>query len=160
MDQVARRALLQREGRPQGRQDRPAIIGHFVYGTIRERQSMRIEKKLELLRLRRWRTRKKVIGTNQRPRMSVRFTNENIYVQFVDDVAGVTMASASSRSKGLDNRDQLAANVKGAKTIGALAAQAAKSRGIQQVVFDRSGARFHGKVKALADAAREAGLQF
>ncbi len=121
---------------------------------------MRVEKKRDLLKLRRWRTRKKVIGTAERPRMSVRFTNENIYVQFVDDAAGVTLACASTVSKGLENRDQLAANVKGAKAIGALAAQAAKGKGIQQVVFDRSGSQYHGKVKALADAAREAGLKF
>lgn len=92
--------------------------------------------------------------------MSVRFTNENIYVQFIDDSAGVTVASASTVAKTVANRDQLAANVESAKKIGALAAQAAIGKGIQKVVFDRNGAKYHGKVKALADAAREAGLQF
>lgn len=92
--------------------------------------------------------------------MSVKFTSENIYVQFVDDATGVTLASASTLAKSVADRDKLAANVASAKKIGALAAEAAKSKGIKQIVFDRSGAKYHGKVKALADAAREAGLQF
>jgi large subunit ribosomal protein L18 len=121
---------------------------------------MRTDKKLKLAQLRRYRIRKKVVGTRERPRMSVRFTNENIYVQFIDDGAGVTLASASTMHKTLADRATLAANVAGAKKIGAVAAEAAKSKGISSVVFDRSGARFHGKVKALADAAREGGLKF
>ncbi|MEW6159306.1 MAG: 50S ribosomal protein L18 [Verrucomicrobiota bacterium] len=121
---------------------------------------MRTEKKQRLGQLRHWRIRKKVIGTHERPRMSVRFTGRNIYVQFIDDGAGVTLASASTLAKSISDRDKLAANVVSAKRIGAIAAEAALSKGIQQVVFDRSGARFHGKVKALADAAREAGLKF
>ena len=92
--------------------------------------------------------------------MSVRFTNEHIYVQFVDDHAGQTLASASTRSKATPDRDKLAANVPSAKTVGTLAAQAAIAKGISAVVFDRGGNRFNGKVKALADAAREAGLKF
>lgn len=92
--------------------------------------------------------------------MSVCFSNEHIYVQFIDDTAGSTLASASTRSKATPDREQLAANAASAKTIGALAARVAMDKGIKQVVFDRGGARYHGKVKALADAAREAGLQF
>ena len=92
--------------------------------------------------------------------MSVCFTNTNIHVQFVDDVAGVTLAAASTTSKSTPKRDKLAANAAGAKTMGALAAQTALGKGIKQVIFDRGGARYHGKVKALADAAREAGLKF
>ncbi len=92
--------------------------------------------------------------------MSVRFTGENIYVQFIDDSAGVTLASASTLAKAIPDRDKLKANVVSAKRIGTVAAEAAKSQGIKQIVFDRSGAKYHGKVKALADAAREAGLQF
>ena len=92
--------------------------------------------------------------------MSVCFTNTNIHVQFVDDVAGVTLAAASTTSKSTPKRDKLAANAAGAKTMGALAAQTALGKGIKQVIFDRRGARYHGKVKALADAAREAGLKF
>ena len=121
---------------------------------------MRTEKKQQLQQLRRWRIRKKVIGTLTRPRMSVCFTNQNIHVQFVDDSAGVTLTSASTLAKTTPNREKLAANVESAKVVGTLAAQAAQSKGIKQVVFDRGSKRYHGKVKALADAAREAGLQF
>ena len=92
--------------------------------------------------------------------MSVCFTNKNIHVQFIDDGAGVTLAAASTTSKATPDRDKLAANAASAKTLGTLAARTALAKGIKQVVFDRGGARYHGKVKALADAAREAGLKF
>ena len=121
---------------------------------------MRTQDKQRLQQLRHWRIRKKVVGTAQRPRMSVKFSNEHIYVQFIDDGAGKTLASASTMHKNTPEKEKIGANVNGAKTIGALAAQAAKAAGINAVVFDRSGAKYHGKVKALADAAREAGLQF
>jgi large subunit ribosomal protein L18 len=121
---------------------------------------MRNDKKVKLAKLRHFRIRKKISGTKERPRMSVRFSNEHIYVQFIDDLARVTVASTSTLHKSVPDRDKLAANAVAAKKIGALAAEAAKSKGIVKVVFDRSGARYHGKVKALADAAREAGLQF
>ena|SRR5581483_2464957 len=121
---------------------------------------MRTEKKKQLRQLRRFRIRRKVVGTAERPRMSVRFTGKNIHVQFIDDHKGVTLASASTLNKSLEDRDQLGANVKGAVRIGKVAAEAAITKGIKHVVFDRSGALYHGKVKALADAAREAGLQF
>ena len=119
---------------------------------------MRTEKKLRLKQLRQWRIRKKISGTKDRPRMSVCFTNENIHVQFIDDVAGATIVAASTVSK--TDTKNLSANVSGAKVIGSLAAKAALDKGIKEVVFDRRGARYHGKVKALADAAREAGLKF
>jgi large subunit ribosomal protein L18 len=121
---------------------------------------MRTQQKQKLERLRHWRVRKKVSGTKDRPRMSVCFTNQNIHVQFIDDVAKVTMAATSTSSKSTPDREKLAANVKSAKTVGTLAAKAALDKGIKQVVFDRGSARYHGKVKALADAAREAGLKF
>ncbi|MSU61444.1 MAG: 50S ribosomal protein L18 [Pedosphaera sp.] len=121
---------------------------------------MRTEKKLQLAKLRRFRLRKKISGTSERPRMSVRFTGKNIHVQFIDDRAGRTLASTSTLSKAVPDRDTMAANVAGATRIGRLSAEAAKGKGITQVVFDRSGARYHGKVKALADAAREGGLKF
>lgn len=92
--------------------------------------------------------------------MSVCFTNKNIHVQFIDDAAGVTVAAASTNSKATPEAGKLAANAVSGKKIGTLAAQTALAKGIKQVVFDRGGARYHGKVKALADAAREAGLQF
>jgi len=120
---------------------------------------MRTEIKQGRERRRRWRLRKKVIGTAERPRMSVRFTERNIYVQFVDDAAGRTLAAASTRHKDQPDREKLMSNKIAAETIGKAAAAVAKNNGIEQVVFDRSGARFHGKVKILADAAREAGLK-
>jgi large subunit ribosomal protein L18 len=106
--------------------------------------------------------------------MSVCFTNENIHVQFVDDVAGKTLAAVSTTSKNTPDRDKLAANVASAKTVGKLAAEAAIAKGIKEVVFDRGGARYHwsegkgkddkpvkmlGKLATLAEAAREAGLK-
>ncbi len=136
---------------------------------------MRTDKKIELEKRRHWRVRRKVIGTRERPRMSVAFTNQHIYVQFIDDAAGVTLASASTRSKATPERQKLAANVAGAKVIGKLAAEAALAQGIKEVVFDRGGARYHwsktkgkdgkpvtvsGKLATLAGAARAAGLKF
>jgi large subunit ribosomal protein L18 len=121
---------------------------------------MRTEQKHKLALRRRWRGRRKISGTKDRPRMSVCFTNKNIHIQFIDDVARVTLAAASTTSKATPDREKLAANAASAKTLGVLAAQAALGKGIKQVIFDRGSARYHGKVKALADAAREAGLQF
>jgi large subunit ribosomal protein L18 len=121
---------------------------------------MRTDKKQRLATLRHWRIRQKISGTTERPRMSVRFSNQHIMVQFIDDVKRVTLASASTLTKKADKAEKLGANAAGAKKLGAIAAETAKSKGITQVVFDRSGARYHGKVKALADAAREAGLKF
>jgi large subunit ribosomal protein L18 len=121
---------------------------------------MRPEVKKQLCQLRRLRIRKKVRGTAERPRMVAKFTNEHIYVQFIDDAKGTTLASTSTRSKTVPDREKLAANKSSAKVIGQAAAAAAQAQGIQAVVFDRAGARFHGKVKELADAARAAGLKF
>ncbi len=115
--------------------------------------------KQRLAQLRHWRVRRKIIGTKERPRLSVCFTNKHIYVQFVDDAAGQTLAATSTRAKDLADRDTLAANIVSAKRLGALVAEVARKAGIKVVVFDRGSARYHGKVKALADAAREAGLQ-
>ncbi|HXJ56542.1 MAG TPA: 50S ribosomal protein L18 [Verrucomicrobiae bacterium] len=121
---------------------------------------MQHQKKRKLRQLRKWRIRKKVAGTPDCPRMAVFFSNQNIHVQFIDDTRGVTLAAASTVQKSAPDRDNLRANVASAKKIGTLAAVVAKEKGITRIVFDRSGARFHGKVKALADAAREGGLQF
>ena len=118
---------------------------------------MRTEKKLKLRQLRRYRIRKKVSGTTERPRMAVCFTCENIHVQFIDDTVGKTLAAASTVTK---TTKDFSANVDSAKKIGTLAAKAALDKGISAVVFDRGGTRYHGKIKALADAAREAGLKF
>jgi large subunit ribosomal protein L18 len=136
---------------------------------------MRTEQKHKLAQLRHWRLRRKIQGTKERPRMSVCFTNKNIHVQFIDDAAGLTLAAISTRGKGTPDRENLAANVASAKVIGKLAAEAALAKGIQAVVFDRGGSRYHhserkgkdgkpvvvlGKLATLAQAAREAGLKF
>lgn len=120
---------------------------------------MQTQKKHRLKQLRRWRVRAKVSGTNERPRMAVCFTSAHIYVQFIDDTVGRTLVAASTRAKELKGQ-KFAANVNSARTIGDKAAKAAIDKGIKTVVFDRGGMRYHGKVKALADAAREAGLKF
>ena len=113
--------------------------------------------KTEARRRRHLRLRQKISGTAARPRMAVAMTGKHIYVQFIDDVAGKTLAAASTiAADGKGTKPTLA----GAKKIGALAAQQAKEKNITSVVFDRGGFRFHGRVKALADAAREAGLKF
>ncbi len=113
--------------------------------------------KTEARRRRHLRLRQKISGTAARPRMAVALTGKHIYVQFIDDVAGKTLAAASTiAAEGKGTKTTVA----GAKTIGALAAQKAKEKNISTVVFDRGGFRFHGRVKALADAAREAGLKF
>ena len=91
--------------------------------------------------------------------MSVKFTGQHIYVQFIDDNAGRTLAAASTRDK-IVPAGVKGANIASAILVGKVAAEAAKSKGLAQVVFDRGSAKFHGKVKALADAAREAGLKF
>ena len=92
--------------------------------------------------------------------MSVHFSNMHIYVQFIDDTRALTLASACSTSDVLPAGSKVRANTVTAKAIGSAAAQAAKSKGISAVVFDRGSLRYHGKIKALADAAREGGLKF
>ena len=103
------------------------------------------------------RLRQTIRGTVVRPRMNVCFTGKHIYVQFIDDVAGCTLAAVSTLSPDAKGTK---ATVEGAKKIGALAAKTAKDKGITTIVFDRGGFKYHGRVKALADAAREAGLKF
>lgn len=103
------------------------------------------------------RLRQKLSGTADRPRMSVCLTSKHIYVQFIDDVAGKTLASASTL---IPDTKGTKANLAGAKKVGALAAQKAKEKNITTVVFDRGGIKYHGRIKAIADAAREAGLKF
>ena len=120
---------------------------------------MRPEVKHELLQKRHWRIRQKVVGTALRPRMSCTFTGQHIYVQFIDDDKGATLVSYSTRAKTAPKDVKLAANVKGAEIIGKLAGELALAAGIKQAVFDRGGLKYHGKVKALADAARKAGLR-
>jgi len=105
------------------------------------------------------RIRKKINGTAEAPRLAVFRSNKQIYVQVVDDLKGVTILSASSREKevaaqtGVKKTDQ-------AKLVGKLLAEKCREKGIETVVFDRSGYKYHGRVKSLADAAREGGLKF
>lgn len=115
--------------------------------------------KANLLQKRKWRIRKKVTGTAARPRLSVKFSSKHIYAQAIDDATGTTLAFLSSLDAEL-RKQKLAANLAGAKALGDAFAAKAKAAGITAVVFDRNGARYHGKVKVFADAAREGGLQF
>lgn len=103
------------------------------------------------------RIRRKVSGTTARPRLAVYFSNQHVYVQLIDDTAGRTIASASSLDKSFEGH---AANIATAQKVGSLIAERAAAVNITDAVFDRGGHLYHGKVKALADAAREAGLKF
>ena len=116
---------------------------------------IRKESRNETRLIRHARVRKNVRGTKEVPRLNVFRSNTQIYAQVIDDVKGVTLASASS----LGIKDKLTKTEK-AKKVGALIAEAAKKAGVEKVVFDRNGYLYHGRVQALADAAREAGLKF
>ena len=105
------------------------------------------------------RIRKKISGTAACPRFCVSVTANNIYCQFIDDVSGRTLAAASTLSANF-KAENAKPNMDGAALLGKLAAEAAKAANISEVVFDRSGFKFHGRVKAIADAAREQGLKF
>jgi large subunit ribosomal protein L18 len=106
------------------------------------------------------RVRKKITGTTERPRLNIFRSAKHMYAQIIDDTTGATLAAASTQDK--DLRDQVASggNVEAAKKVGELIAQRAKAKGLDKVVFDRGGYLYHGRVQALADAAREAGLEF
>ncbi|MDZ7674373.1 MAG: 50S ribosomal protein L18 [Acidimicrobiales bacterium] len=103
------------------------------------------------------RVRKKIQGSPDRPRLAVFRSSKHIVAQVIDDIAGVTLASASTHEQGFTG---YGGNVEAATRIGTLAAERAKEKGIDKVVFDRGGNRYHGRVRALADAARDAGLEF
>jgi large subunit ribosomal protein L18 len=120
---------------------------------------MKVVTKKDYRRRRHLRLRRKVQGTSARPRMSVYVSNRHLYVQFIDDAAGSTLAAASTQTEGLGVPEGKK-NVDVAKKLGALAARVAQDKGIREVVFDRGGFNFTGRIKALADAAREAGLKF
>lgn len=106
------------------------------------------------------RIRKHVSGNSERPRLTVFRSGRHIYAQIVDDDAGHTLASAATVQAALKDDGKYLGNIEGAKLVGKAIAEAALSAGVQSVVFDRNGYLYHGRVKALADAAREAGLQF
>jgi large subunit ribosomal protein L18 len=116
----------------------------------------KIEKKEIRNRIHR-RIRRKLSGTKERPRLAVFRSVAHIYAQVIDDVEGRTLVSASSVDK---NAKTKGGNVAAAKAIGKLVAERAKEKGVKAVVFDRGGYQYHGRIKALADAAREAGLEF
>ncbi len=103
------------------------------------------------------RVRGKVSGTSERPRLDVFRSGKNIYAQIIDDTKGVTLVSASTLDKDFEGRGN---NAEAATRVGQVLAQRAKDKGIETVVFDRGGYLYHGRVKALADGAREAGLVF
>lgn len=102
------------------------------------------------------RIRKKVSGTPERPRLAVYRSNQHMYAQLIDDVAGKTLCAASSLDLKLDN----GSTVEAARQVGAAVAERAKAKGVEAVVYDRGGNLYHGRIAALADAAREAGLDF
>jgi large subunit ribosomal protein L18 len=121
--------------------------------SIRENQAAARER-------RKARIRGSVYGTPERPRLSVYRTANHIYAQVIDDDSGVTLVAASTLSGELKGREGHGGNIDAARAVGGLLAEKAKAANITQVVFDRNGFLYHGRVKALADGAREAGLDF
>lgn len=111
-------------------------------------------------KIRHLRIRKKISGTPERPRLNVYRSNQHIYAQLIDDTKGVTLVSASTLDAELKNVIENGGNVEAAEKVGALIARRALEKGIKEVVFDRGGYPYHGRVKALAEAARQEGLQF
>ena len=109
---------------------------------------------------RRRHVRSKVRGTGERPRLTVFRSSKHIYVQLINDLTGVTLASASTQGKDSKAESAYGGNIKAAEAVGKKLAEAAKEKGIVKVAFDRGHYRYHGRIKALADAAREGGLQF
>jgi large subunit ribosomal protein L18 len=106
------------------------------------------------------RIRNKVAGTAQRPRLSVHFSGKHVYAQVIDDNSGRTLAAASTAERSLPGTDKSAANKAAAEEVGKAIAESSLAKKLERVVFDRGGFLYHGKVKALADAARAGGLKF
>ena len=101
-----------------------------------------------------------IVGTPSKPRLAVYRSNDNIYAQVIDDIAGHTLVAASTVEKEIKGKLDKTNNVEAANVVGEIVAKRALDKGITKVVFDRGGFIYHGKIKALADAAREAGLEF
>lgn len=118
----------------------------------KERRQARLKRKV--------RVRRKVRGTAERPRLSIYRSAKHIYAQIIDDVSNTTLVAASTVNKDAADGLKNTGNVDAAKAVGVLVAKKALEKNIQQVVFDRNGFLYHGRVKALADAARETGLSF
>ena len=115
---------------------------------------------IDRIKIRHTRIRRRVTGTSTRPRLAVHFSGQHIYAQVIDDATGRTLAAASTLDRGLKGGLQTGADIAAASAVGKLVAERAKAAGVEQVVFDRGAYLFHGRVKALADAAREGGLDF
>lgn len=111
-------------------------------------------------RTRHRRLRNKIMGTPQRPRLNVYRSLTNIYAQLIDDVAGKTLVAASSLEKEIKEQVKSTGNAEAAKLVGQLVAKKALEKGIEEVTFDRGGSIYHGRIKALAEGAREVGLKF
>lgn len=122
------------------------MVSSFSKNDVRKRIHVRIRKKIQ--------------GTAARPRLNIYRSLNHIYAQLIDDEKGVTLVSASSLDKEIRAHNKSGGNVAGAKIVGAEIARRAGSKGIETVVYDRGGYRYHGRVKVLAEAAREAGLKF
>ena len=116
-------------------------------------------KQIQQLRRRRH-VRSKIVGTTERPRLTVFRSSKHIYAQLIDDLQGLTLVAASSAEEALRPSVKYGGNVKAAQEVGKRLAEAAKGKGISKAAFDRGHYRYHGRIKALADAAREGGLQF
>jgi large subunit ribosomal protein L18 len=119
-----------------------------------------MDKKHELRERRHVRVRKKVNGTRERPRLAVFRSLHHIYAQVIDDSQGKTLASASTLDPDLRQSLKTGGDIEAAKAVGRLVGERAREKGVEKVVFDRGGFNYHGRVQGLADAAREAGLQF
>ena len=115
---------------------------------------------IDRIKVRHKRIRKRVLGTSECPRLSVHFSGQHIYAQVIDDSAGRTVAAASTVETALKGSRRTNTNVETAEKIGTLVAERSLKKNVKSVVFDRGGFRYHGKVKALADAARAGGLEF
>lgn len=121
-------------------------------GSLNKKKQARLKRKKSI--------RKKIAGTPQRPRLSVFRSSKHIYVQIIDDVAGHTLLSASTVEKEATAQSELKGKIEKAVFIGKMVAQRAVEKGIRQVIFDRNGFLYHGRIKAVSDGAREAGLIF
>ena len=121
-------------------------------GTLNKRKQARLKRKRSI--------RKKMTGTSERPRLTVFRSSRHIYAQIIDDVSGRTLVAASSLEKAVQSASNIENNVAMAEYIGKLVGQRAVEKGIERVVFDRNGFLYHGRVKAVSQGAREAGLVF
>lgn len=122
---------------------------------------MNVANQRRLARIKRQvRVRRKILGSGARPRLCIFRSSKHIYAQIIEDVSGRTLVAASTTTKGVAENIKYTGNIEAAKAVGQAIAKKALEQNIKQVVFDRNGFLYHGRIKALADAAREAGLSF